>query len=208
MAGNLVRLFRRNLEHLNTVPTTSPHKAHIDKLGVIAKVQDDRWAKGKTLRAVDEVMVCNVGGHFAPHGPFPFASADAYYAWGSSHHVLPDVRVPLLALNAADDPIVRTVPTDCGANARVCVALTHAGGHLGWFEDSGRRWVVQPALEYFRALAEDLVPDHAPGEGEPGVQLEDGFWREKGRSHIGWRVVEDGQLIIADHGATGLVAGL
>ncbi|KZV94660.1 AB-hydrolase YheT [Exidia glandulosa HHB12029] len=205
MARNLVRLFRRHVASLASLPP-SPHLDHITSLGVVSKVQDENWVKGKTLQNVDDIMVCNVGGSFAPHGPFPFPSAKEYYQWASSHHVLPTVRVPLLALSSSDDPIVHVVPKDCGNNPYVCIALTHGGGHLGWFEDDGTRWVVKPVLEWFKALAE--MPSE-PGKDEVEMkESEDGFWREVGREHIGWKVLKDGELVVADQGATGMVAGL
>jgi predicted alpha/beta-fold hydrolase len=43
--------------------------------------------------------------------------------------------VPLLAINAKDDPIVHKNPLDCGLNPYVALAITKQGGHLGWFKD-------------------------------------------------------------------------
>lgn len=205
MAKNLINVFRRHAGTFLSLPP-SPQLDHLKEQGTIEKVLDKQWAKGKTLCEVDEIMVANLGGSFAPHGPFPFPGAREYYIWASSHHVLPGVRVPLLAINAADDPVVVTIPTDCGANAHVCVAVTHTGGHLGWFEDDGRRWVVRPALEYLRALRDDVDGPLRPGRAL--IVDGDGLHREEGREHIGWRLLKDGEVVVAKEGATGLVAGL
>ncbi|KAL9932722.1 hypothetical protein V8E36_008421 [Tilletia maclaganii] len=62
----------------------------------------------KTLRHVDDVMTRLVGGHSDPYGEFPLRSAKAYYLQGGAGQVklLENVRIPLLAINADDDPIV------------------------------------------------------------------------------------------------------
>jgi predicted alpha/beta-fold hydrolase len=58
--------------------------------------------------------------------------------------------VPLLAINSGDDPIVRELPEDAGANDWVALVTTSGGGHLGWFEGKGllgvERWVTRPVL--------------------------------------------------------------
>ncbi|KAK0531006.1 hypothetical protein OC842_003748 [Tilletia horrida] len=62
----------------------------------------------KTLRHVDDTITRLGGGHSAPYGEFPLRSAKAYYLQGGAGqvHLLQNVRIPMLALNADDDPIV------------------------------------------------------------------------------------------------------
>jgi predicted alpha/beta-fold hydrolase len=59
--------------------------------------------------------------------------------------------VPLLAVNAVDDPIVRALPDDVGGNGWVALIVTSGGGHLGWFGGGNgvfgiQRWITQPVL--------------------------------------------------------------
>jgi predicted alpha/beta-fold hydrolase len=65
--------------------------------------------------------------------------------------MLHTVGVPLLAINSADDPVVRALPEDAGENGLVALVATYGGGHLGWFEGGEglfglRRWITRPVL--------------------------------------------------------------
>ncbi|KAH9923575.1 AB-hydrolase YheT [Amylocystis lapponica] len=121
--------------------------------------------------------------------PFPFSDVRKYYTWASSHNVLAAVRVPLLAINADDDPIVPILPRDVGGNGLVALAVTRGGGHLGWFEAGRRQWFKKPALEWLKAVGEDLVVDNL--RGKPLREV-DGFIVEDGRDDIGCREVAGG----------------
>ena len=125
--------------------------------------------------------------------PYPFETAMDYYAWSSSHEVLPGIRIPLLAINAADDPIVQQVPTDLGGNGWVALRLTGGGGHLGWFESAPggmwklQRWITKPMMEWLRAVGEDLVTERP--RGLP-VYERDGYLKEiGGRDDLGCKEV-------------------
>lgn len=131
-----------------------------------------------------------------------------YYTWGSSHKYLPDIRIPFLAINAEDDPIVQEIPIDGGSNGWVTMVVTDTGGHLGWYESSGgwevRRWISKPVLEWLRACARDLVPERRGRE----IQEKDGWLVETGREHLGCRVIEGGGQVEGIEGEEGLLAGL
>ncbi|KAJ7931576.1 hypothetical protein B0H13DRAFT_2527189, partial [Mycena leptocephala] len=43
---------------------------------------------------------------------FPFPSVCSYYSWGSSGHLVQDIEVPFLAINASDDLVVHYIPFD------------------------------------------------------------------------------------------------
>lgn len=161
--------------------------------------------KSPTLYDVDNCLTRRVGG---ASPPFPFESAEEYYRWGSSHHVLNDVRVPLLAINAADDPIVGHVPYDVGDNGHVALALTPGGGHLGWFEAAGGRWVVQPIIEWLRAVGEDLIPEH--NDFVPIEEDDEGWIREVGNkgADLGLKVLGDMGIIEGVEGEGGTMQGL
>lgn len=70
---------------------------------------------------------------------FRYKTVDDYYHDASSKTRLPGVRVPLLCVSAADDPISieRALPTREAVeqNPNVILCVTHGGGHLGFFED-------------------------------------------------------------------------
>ena len=108
----------------------------------------------------------------------------------SSHTSIPNIRVPFLAINAADDPIVGFSPSaEVEALSTSCVlAVTPYGGHLGWFEnqESGLkstlrggpppdRWVRRPVLEFIRACAEDFMPEESCEDAGRLHKMEDGL---------------------------------
>jgi hypothetical protein len=118
------------------------------------------------------------------------------------------VGVPLLAVNAGDDPVVRSVPEDAAGNPLVALMTTHGGGHLGWFTGHGlfgmRRWITQPILEWLKASAEDLVPSASTA---PRVYEQDGWTTEEGREHLGLKLTEGVERIVGVEGE-GLMQGL
>ncbi|KAJ7685180.1 Alpha/Beta hydrolase protein [Mycena polygramma] len=184
MATNLINLVRRNLDGLSKFPE------HM----VAAYIPVALNLKGALLDDFDDTFTRIVGG--SPPD-FPFASAQDYYKWGSSHNVVSKIRVPYLAINAADDPVVQHVPMDGGGNGMVVMALTASGGHLGWFQaGSGgmvERWIKAPVLEWM-SLNGDVVVH--PTSATPRVYIEDGYYREEGRDG-GCKEIEGGGLIDA-----------
>jgi len=119
MGGNLIALLKRHLDSINSFP---PSLLSEQLPAVLA-------LKNPALKDVDEHMVRVAGGSCPP---FPFATADDYYEWAGSHHKLPGIRVPFLAINSIDDPIVAEIPIEeASRNPWVCLALTKYGGHLG-----------------------------------------------------------------------------
>lgn len=114
-----------------------------------------RWAAvrgARSLRQFDAAFT-------APQ--LGFASAEAYYAAATLRGRLGGVRAPLLCLCAADDPFQpgALLPRgEAGAAARVALAVTARGGHIGFLEGL---WPARPAPhqyiarfthEYFAAL--------------------------------------------------------
>jgi predicted alpha/beta-fold hydrolase len=66
---------------------------------------------------------------------FGWPSVARYYAASSSSLAVPRVRVPLLCVQAADDPIApeHAIPRAAlAANPRCALVVTRTGGHLGW----------------------------------------------------------------------------
>ncbi|TMW59059.1 hypothetical protein Poli38472_007204 [Pythium oligandrum] len=86
---------------------------------------------------------------------FGYADPQAYYHDASSAHYLVDVRLPLLCLNATDDPISTksAIPTDeAMQNPQVILVTTERGGHLAFYEETPdhkpRVWSVRAVAEY------------------------------------------------------------
>lgn len=108
-----------------------------------------------TIRDIDEAITRRC---------FGFKSVDDYYAHASSGQRLSDVDVPLLVINAADDPIAFLGPPGSGTelpdavstNHNLILALTRQGGHLGWCDDKDAwgapRWIESVTLKFLEAV--------------------------------------------------------
>ena len=137
---------------------------------------------------------------------FPHSTVEDFYRWASCANDIRGVRVPLLAINADDDPIVQVLPEEevCvgsseeGGTGNVIVIVTRGGGHVGWFHgmDGKQRWITKPIIQWLRALNGKVV--FPASEGGPGVVMrervlcEDGFIRAKGeRKEIGFKVFRE-----------------
>lgn len=84
-----------------------------------------------------------------------FATREAYYRGSNPMDVAHDVAVPVLAINAADDPVCveRNVHRHLGdlrRLPRMTLALTRRGGHCGFFETprGGDSWADRAIAEY------------------------------------------------------------
>lgn len=177
---------------------------------VNSAIQELMEQRQTTLYDFDSRITRQIGGSSPP---FPFPRAEDYYVWASSHHVLGDIRVPHLCLNALDDPIVGVLPIDEGADALgpwVVFGTTKKGGHLGWFEEGSssehpNRWYRRPTLEWLKTMGEVVV---SSGRDLPQIKEVDGYLREVGNDRIGCKVVGDGGHVIGVEGEGGLLAGL
>ncbi|TFK54905.1 AB-hydrolase YheT [Heliocybe sulcata] len=207
LGQNLLQMLRTNAATLSRV--AAPHSPTAQALA-------NALALKKPYLIDFDATWTSVAG--ATYPPFPLDSAEAYYKWASSAQFVHDIRVPLLCINAADDPIVRDLPIDeVRKNGWVCLAVTQHGGHLGWFEspergdrEAGgafglRRWVRKPVLEWFRATAEHLVGEQRE---VPELYEQDGWTVERGRESLGFREVEGGGKVVGVEGEGGLLSGL
>ncbi|KAJ3571880.1 hypothetical protein NP233_g3452 [Leucocoprinus birnbaumii] len=135
MGGNLQTLLKRHYKAISADPDHYVSQAATKAVSL----------KNPTLEEFDEAFTRIAGG---PPPVFPFSSSREYYRHMSTHIILREVQVPFLAISAADDPVVRSVPTDGGGNPHVVMGLTPGGGHLGWFQAGGTsnvdRWTTQP----------------------------------------------------------------
>ena len=90
---------------------------------------------------------------------FGFPSVDDYYDASSSRRKIGDVAVPLLVVQAADDPIAvhDAVPRDeIKNNPNVLLVETESGGHLGWTAGAeapfGAPWPDVGAMQFIEAV--------------------------------------------------------
>lgn len=139
-----------------------------------------------TMKQIDEVF----GSQLGDPPNFPFPTAYEYYQWASSDHLVDRVRVPMLCIDAADDPIVARAPMDARGNPFIFMALTKVGGHLGWFEWKERRWFTRPVLEWLHMMGEDVILDQITSPDKIYLDKE-GFVRQEGRNLLGCREVKE-----------------
>ncbi|KAI0525695.1 Alpha/Beta hydrolase protein [Xylaria bambusicola] len=91
-----------------------------------------------------------------------YPTEDAYYRDASSVDSLLAVRIPLLALNASDDPIAVNIGlpyNEATKNPYTVLCTTSLGGHLGWFELFGGRWHGKPVYNFLNHMAFEI--DHS-----------------------------------------------
>ena len=200
MGSNLKAVVRRHLATFQSFPDAEVSKA------VPALLEQQKT----TLGQFDETIT-RVAGGSSP--PFPFPTARDYYIWASSHKMLGDIKVPFLALNADDDPIVSVLPCHFGTDSFspwVVFGETRGGGRLGWFEDGSvpghpRRWYRRPVLEWLHTIGEVMEPIKRQSKA---IREEDGFLKEDGRDDIGCKELEDGGHVVGAESEGGLLAGL
>jgi len=197
MGQNLVNILRKHTSLL----THDPNLA-IAEAATLASALS--WP---TIDTFDQVFT-RIGGGSSP--PWPFASASEYYEYASSHKVLGNIRIPILSINAADDPVVQEVPADAKENDWVVMVLTPNGGHLGWFESGDgwgqvRRWICTPVIEWLRATAEDICRNR---QNTKKFQELDGLLTEVGSERLGCKVVGEELIIVGTKVQAGMMAGL
>lgn len=200
MASNLKALLQKHKAVFESFPDAEVSKA------VPALLQES----GTTLGQFDRQITRLAGG--SPPD-FPMPDEDVYYRWASSHKMLENIKVPFLALNADDDPIVSVLPVyseDHLIGPWVVFGVTRGGGHLGWFEEGSvpsnpRRWYRRPVLEWLHAMGSDI--EH-PKRRYKQLREIDGFLKEEGRDDIGCKELQDGGHIIGIEHEDGLLAGL
>ncbi|WVQ76121.1 hypothetical protein IAR50_005764 [Cryptococcus sp. DSM 104548] len=225
LGKNVLRLFFRAYDKNPALfdSADSPLAEYVPELKKLRKKAGSKMR----LRGVDDVLTCKIGG---PRGigAWPFPSAAEYYAWANPSKVLRSVKVPLLAINAFDDPVIDGLAlplAEMQASSHIYTAITRSGGHLGWFDGpffgspakTKHRWVLKPVAEWFQACARDL---RSPGEDARApveVEEEEGWewvkeprYKISGLDRVGWKVLREGEMVAgeADEGEGGLVQGL
>lgn len=108
----------------------------------------ERIKMSRSVRDFDNHCTCRIG---------KFETVDTYYRKCSSVHFLSNVSVPLLCVNALDDPVCtkEAIPWDeCRANKNIVLATTLHGGHLAFFEGlmADSIWWVRAVKEFLSVL--------------------------------------------------------
>ncbi|RYE48796.1 MAG: alpha/beta fold hydrolase [Sphingobacteriales bacterium] len=89
---------------------------------------------------------------------YGYETVNDYYWAISSCRRIKNIKVPLLVLNAEDDPVVEAngfVKEEIeNSSPNVIVMMTPRGGHQGWVEGffSLKRWYMKPAVEFVNAV--------------------------------------------------------
>jgi len=94
-----------------------------------------------------------------------YPTEGAYYRDASSVDSLLAARIPILAINAKDDPIAvdEALPyLEVKQTPYAVLCSTARGGHLSWFEIGGTRWHARPAVNFLNKMAFEIDLD-APG---------------------------------------------
>ncbi|KAG8987391.1 hypothetical protein FRB94_004761 [Tulasnella sp. JGI-2019a] len=122
-----------------------------------------------------------------------YASISDFLQDTSCKDVLKNIRVPLVCLNAQDDPLMKgsLLPYhEAAANPYVVLAVTAHGGHIGWYtRDQGRmtQWFTKPICEYFAGLAKLNLPARiSPTALDADVS---GICHQDGRLSVGFKEV-------------------
>jgi uncharacterized protein len=98
---------------------------------------------------------------------FGYDSVEDYYTDGSSARYIENVRIPLMCINALDDPISDpgSIPVDATSkNPYIMIVTTDTGGHsMDWFEGTltcvPRSWSARLCCSFFSALRTSLRDD-------------------------------------------------
>ncbi|BFZ22202.1 hypothetical protein BsWGS_25241 [Bradybaena similaris] len=116
-------------------------------------ISEDAVFAAQTIAELDEAYTRR------RHG---FQSVEDYYHHNSCFNCLPKVQIPLLVVNAEDDPIVPTPLLECPLQAtktlpNMIFVVTKHGGHLGFYERGFLRpnsltWMDRLIMEYANAV--------------------------------------------------------
>lgn len=89
---------------------------------------------------------------------------DVHSYWKSQSCIasVPETRIPLLCLNAVDDPLIDPTLVVAGhtfarQNENIISVLTSHGGHLGWVQAWRRQWMASAVADYFLAVHSALI---------------------------------------------------
>lgn len=118
---------------------------------VESKVDVDFVLKARTVREFDERCTCVM---------FGYNTCQEYYHDASPYYKLSDIHVPVLCLNAADDPFApsHTIPVDIVKSLpNIALLVTTRGGHIGFLEGMfprHRNYMDRVLAQFIKAVFE------------------------------------------------------
>ena len=110
----------------------------------------DEILSGNTTDEFDTAFTCKAMG---------YKTRQEYYTDISSGLRIEDVKVPLFAINAEDDPLIdpRALPRKAHlSNKNLLFLVTKRGGHLGWVDGvfNLRRWHLPIVVDFVKWIAD------------------------------------------------------
>eukprot|EP00884_Botryococcus_braunii_P020406 jgi/Botrbrau1/7049/Bobra.0165s0072.1 len=145
------RIYDRNLA--NSLRRIYSRHAHLFD-GIGGEYQPELAATCRTIREFDDAIT---------RVSFGWPSVDAYYAGSGSAAAVPNVAIPLLCIQAEDDPIAprAAIPYEAlESNPNCILVTTPGGGHLGWCAGSGgpfgAPWCDAPTVEFLNSALLEL----------------------------------------------------
>ncbi|KAI1776055.1 AB-hydrolase YheT [Hypoxylon cercidicola] len=126
---------------------------HKEELEKYTDIDTEHLFSLKYLYEFDRAYQCPTWG---------YPTEEAYYRDASSSDSLLAVRIPLLAINAVDDPIASNLSlpyAEASTNPYTVLCTTSLGGHLGWFEIGGGRWHGKPVCNFLNRMAFEVDLD-------------------------------------------------
>ena len=108
------------------------------------EIDDDGYEKLTDFKGFDDRYTAPI------HG---FRDALDYWRQCSSRQFIPEIRVPTLIVNAANDPFLPKAcfpVAEAGYNSRVSLKISKSGGHVGFvaFNRDGQYWSEYQAVSF------------------------------------------------------------
>jgi hypothetical protein len=164
--GNPFDLLELERVH-NSKPFWSRVVYHVYHLGAARSVKKKLLRHKKVFQDVEKLdweaianskTLMELSHHFSAT-LYGLDSGNHYYELASSRMCLNKesavIAIPLLCVNAEDDPIV---PVSCvpfevvDKHSNILMAMTRNGGHLGWRDINGENWAEKLGIEFINAV--------------------------------------------------------
>ncbi|KAL7585322.1 hypothetical protein Lser_V15G46187 [Lactuca serriola] len=127
-----------------------------------AKLHQEVYARLSDWEGIEKARSIREFNNYSARIAGKFDAVDSFHRWASSARLVSNVSVPLLCLNAIDDPVCtdEAIPWDeCRKNKNIVLATTHHGGHIAFFEGmSGKSlWWIRVVEEYLSNLHSSML---------------------------------------------------
>lgn len=150
----LVRMVKVNMKELEvpegTKPDQEPSVEHPSYLG-FTQTNLKKAFKFTKMEQFDSMFTAPALG---------FKDAMDYYSHASPVNRFDKITVPLLSINAMDDPIIgdeHILKSHIDANPNVMVIETDLGGHLAYLQEDGDSWATRKITDFINAFDKLVV---------------------------------------------------